>query len=69
VTALATFGWCALGVAVLMLVFWLASIRLRDVSIIDPFWGFGFVVVAWISGLSAPGDPGRRALLVVLTSI
>jgi steroid 5-alpha reductase family enzyme len=69
VTALATFGWCALGVAVLMLVLWLASIRLRDVSIIDPFWGFGFVVVAWIAGLSAPGDPGRRALLVVLTSI
>jgi steroid 5-alpha reductase family enzyme len=69
VTALATFGWCTLGVAVLMLVLWLASIRLRDVSIIDPFWGLGFVVVAWIAGLTGGGDTGRRLLLVSLTTI
>jgi steroid 5-alpha reductase family enzyme len=69
VTALATFGWCALGVAVMMLALWLASIRLRDVSIIDPFWGFGFVVVAWIAALTTTGCTGSRILLVTLTSI
>jgi steroid 5-alpha reductase family enzyme len=69
VTALATLGWCTLGVTALMLGLWLASIRLRDVSIIDPFWGLGFVVIAWIAGLTTDGDMGRRLLLVGLTSI
>ena len=68
-TALATFGWCALGVAGLMLLLWVWSIRRRDVSIIDPFWGLGFVLVAWIAGLTTDGDPGRRILLVTLTSL
>lgn len=68
-TALVTFGWCALGVAALMLVLWLWSIRRRDVSIIDPFWGLGFVLVAWIAFATTGGDTGRRVLLVTLTSI
>jgi steroid 5-alpha reductase family enzyme len=64
-----TFGWCALGVLVMMLVLWGASIIKRDVSIIDPFWGVGFVLVAWIAALTSHGDLDRRLLLAILTTI
>jgi steroid 5-alpha reductase family enzyme len=34
-------------IAVAMFVLWLVSLRVRDASIVDPFWGSAFVVVAW----------------------
>ena len=38
-----------LGVVLgLMAVLWVASLVLRDSSIVDPFWGTGFVVVNWL---------------------
>ena len=41
--------WVALGAALAMMTLvWLASLVMRDASIIDVFWGLGFVVVAWI---------------------
>ena len=33
----------------IMLLLWLVSIGLRDASIIDAYWGFGFVIIAWIA--------------------
>ncbi len=39
-------------IAGLMLALWLISVRLRDASIVDPFWGFGFVVVGWTAALA-----------------
>ena len=62
-------GWAALGVAVLMFAVWLASIRLRDVSIVDPAWGPAFVVIAVIAAATGPGDSGRRWLLAALTAV
>ena len=40
------------GVAVLIFVTWLVSLRLRDASIIDPVWGPAFVLVALIAALA-----------------
>lgn len=34
-------------ILVMMFFAWLLSLWLRDASIIDPFWGLGFVLVAW----------------------
>ena len=34
----------------LMLVLWLISLVRRDGSIVDPFWGAGFVIVTWQTG-------------------
>lgn len=53
--------------AVAVLIFttagWLLSLRLKDVSIVDPMWGPGFVLVAWIAHTT--GDaPSSRGLLV-----
>ncbi len=44
----------AAAILTMMLVVWLISIPLRDVSLIDLAWGLGFVLVAWTTfGLSA----------------
>lgn len=35
------------AVVALMVVLWLVSLVLHDASIVDPFWGVAFVLVAW----------------------
>lgn len=60
-----------LGVtAALLLILWLISLKIRDVSIIDIFWGFGFVVIAWLTFFLSGGETSsRKVLLVLLTTI
>ena len=31
---------------------WMVSIRIKDSSIIDIYWGFGFVLIAWAYSLT-----------------
>jgi steroid 5-alpha reductase family enzyme len=77
ITALATVfaapgavtGYAAAAVAVLMLALWLASIPLRDVSIVDPAWGPAFVFVAVVAALTADGCLGHRWLLAAMTGV
>jgi steroid 5-alpha reductase family enzyme len=57
----------ALVAATLMLLLWLASLRLRDVSIVDPFWGPGFAAIAW-AALGVAGPSPRGLLLAGLTT-
>lgn len=52
-----------------MLALWALSLPLRDVSIVDPGWGLGFVIVAWIAFGVGEGCHGRRLLLAVLVSV
>ncbi len=52
-----------------VLVLWVLSLPLRDVSIVDPAWPVGFVIVAWLSFAIGDGCRGRRLLLAVLTSL
>ena len=47
-----------------MLVLWVAGVIRRDASIVDPFWGTGFVVVGWTSWL-LNYPTGFRTVLVV----
>lgn len=59
-TLLLIWGLCAAGAAVL----WAVSVKRRDASIIDIFWGPGFVLaalVAWLRG----GKPGGWHLLLL----
>jgi steroid 5-alpha reductase family enzyme len=56
-------------IAVVAAVAWLISLPLRDASIMDVFWGLGFVIVAW-TGLIATGGVGIRSwLLTTLITI
>jgi steroid 5-alpha reductase family enzyme len=51
-------------IMLLFLVLWCFSLRLRDSSIVDIFWGPGFVLIAWLSLLCSQLSP--RALLLTL---
>lgn len=52
-----------------MLALWLVSLLLKDASIVDLFWGAGFVVIAWVSLLSSGSDSPLAWLTVVLVSV
>jgi steroid 5-alpha reductase family enzyme len=52
-----------------MTILWITSIVLRNVSIVDIFWGLGFVITNIFYFLSAPGNPSRKIILLVLVSI
>jgi steroid 5-alpha reductase family enzyme len=59
----------AAAVAALMFVTWVVSVALHDASIVDPVWGAGFVLVAWVVRLSVDGDAARQWLLVAMTTV
>ncbi|MFM7685910.1 MAG: DUF1295 domain-containing protein [Actinomycetota bacterium] len=65
-TALSTAG---IVIAVLMIGTWLVSLALKNASIVDIIWGFGFVLVAWAVRLRVDGLDARQNLLVLMTTV
>ncbi len=62
--------WIALPVTLaLMVAVWLASLAKRDASIVDIFWGPGFVLAGWTYFLTAHGTQARKLLVVVLVTV
>jgi steroid 5-alpha reductase family enzyme len=64
----------AAAMAVLFVGLWAVSVRLSDVSIVDPVWGPAFVVVAAVCLVAGdasrgPAGDGRRWLLFALTAV
>jgi steroid 5-alpha reductase family enzyme len=60
-------GWAILGMMTLL---WVISLTLRNASIVDIFWGAGFVVTAWIYfALTPAGYPGRKLLICGLVTL
>jgi steroid 5-alpha reductase family enzyme len=57
------------AVATPMLLLWALSVRVRDASIADPFWGTGFVLVAWTAALAGEGEGPRRMLVLALATV
>jgi steroid 5-alpha reductase family enzyme len=55
-------------VLVLVTALWAVSVAARDTSIVDVFWGSGFVLVAWFGFALADGSPDRSLLLVLLVT-
>ncbi len=54
----------------LMTLLWLLSLVLRDASIVDSFWGAGFVITCWVYFLLTPaGATPRKWLLAVLVTV
>jgi len=50
-----------------MVVLWAISVRLRDASIVDPFWGPGFAAIAW-TAVAVAGPSPRGLLLAALAT-
>jgi len=54
----------------LMVFLWLVSLRLRNSSIVDIFWGFGFVVSVWFYfALTPDGFLPRKVLISSIATI
>ncbi len=59
-----------LTISGLMLALWIVSLIITDSSIVDIFWGTGFVIVAWVCFFLTPeGFMGRKLLIAILTTI
>ncbi len=56
-----------LGVIVVLMTFlWLLSLSLKNSSIVDIFWGTGFVIANWVYFLLTPDGAAPRKLLIGL---
>lgn len=64
-----TWAVAALAVAGALGILWLVSLPLQNVSIIDLFWGCGFVMIAWIGFLVGTGDSPRNLLVAMFTTL
>jgi steroid 5-alpha reductase family enzyme len=67
-----TFALLGVNLAILiaaMIVLWILAVRIRDVSFIDAFWGFGMVLMALASWLHAGPPTPRGSMLLVLTAM
>jgi len=58
-----------LVIMILMSVLWIFSVVLKNVSIVDLFWGFGFVIAAAYYFLNTNGLDIRKLILLILVSI
>lgn len=62
-----------IGLAVILLLMtllWLVSLRLKNSSIVDIFWGAGFVLAAWLYfGLTPNGFLPRKLLIAGLATL
>lgn len=52
-----------------MCALWVVSLRIANASIVDIFWGPGFVLVAWVSVTLAPAVGPRGYLVAALVTI
>ena len=52
-----------------MFLLWLLSIKLHNVSIVDSWWGPGFVLIAWVTFFTAGTDAPRQYLLLALVTL
>lgn len=55
--------------ATLMLCVWLLSLIKKDASIVDTFWGLGFVLIAGVSWSIGEGYEIRQILITALTAV
>jgi len=62
-------GWSVIALLACLIPLWAISVKARDASIIDIFWGFGFVVVALVCLYLAPQKTPYLMLLAALPVI
>jgi len=52
-----------------MVLVWMISLLLKNSSIVDIFWGLGFVLIAWSTFVMANGPHGHALLLIILVTV
>jgi len=64
------FLFSGLAILTMMFLLWLLSFAIRNASIIDVFWGIGFILVIWLTwALTPQGYLWRRQLVTALVTI
>ncbi len=58
-----------LVIMLMMTTLWVISVLIKNVSIVDLFWGFGFVVTAVFYFFNTEGYESRKILLLILVTI
>jgi steroid 5-alpha reductase family enzyme len=58
-----------LVIMTMMTLLWIISIIIKNVSIVDLFWGLGFVVAASFYFLKAEGNETRKIIVLALASL
>jgi len=58
-----------LTIIIMMTILWIVSVIIKNVSIVDLFWGFGFVVSSAVYYLLSDGNSSRKILLMVLVTV
>ncbi len=59
-------GFNLLLVLVILFLLWILSVVIKDASIVDPFWGTGFVVVAIATWLAKDSHHWRDHLITAM---
>ncbi len=57
------------AIAVLCFLLWIVSLIRGDASIVDIFWGVGFVILAWITYANSQTSGTRSLIIAVMVSI
>lgn len=57
------------AIALMCVSVWIVSLVRRDASIVDIFWGIGFVLVAWLSFTTSPSNGAKAVVLAVIVTI
>ena len=60
------FGWNVALVFGLMTALWVVSVRLRDASIVDPWWSIAFLLVTVHTALRTGVTPSKVLLLILV---
>jgi steroid 5-alpha reductase family enzyme len=58
-----------LMIMIMMSLLWVTSVILKNVSIVDLFWGFGFVITNIFYFISTEGFLSRKIILLILVSV
>jgi steroid 5-alpha reductase family enzyme len=58
-----------LAALLFMTAVWLLSLKLQNASIVDSFWGLGFVFLAWLTAGQGSGFTGRQTLVLALITL
>jgi len=58
-----------LVIMILMTILWIISVIIKNVSVVDLFWGFGFVLAAGFYFLKTEGSDPRKIVIMTLVSI
>lgn len=61
--------WAFAVIMAMMSLVWLASVFLKNASIVDPFWGLGFVLASWYYLMQADSPDIRDYIVVSLVTV